>query len=101
MAMNWQKRWREMILAGGAATVVACGSSRHPDPCGNAGPDPCCEYKYNGGPLTPECTSEMACEAEGGTWNDGVQACGVPTEAGPDAPFDSAAPDADDAGGGG
>lgn len=37
--------------------------------CCNVNPDPCCGYLHCGGPLTPECSQEMSCEADGGTWN--------------------------------
>jgi hypothetical protein len=74
--------------------------------CCNANPDPCCQYLYCGGSLTPECTAELACQADGGTYDpwqitqpDGsvtYPSCSFP-EAGPDATPDS---EPSDAGGG-
>ena len=80
----------------------------YPPFCCNANPDPCCEYLYCGGSLTPDCSAEMACQADGGTYNpygqytlpDGsiVNAgCSLPSEAGPDGAPDS---EPSDAGGG-
>lgn len=89
-----------MILAGGTLATAACtsGSSSTPGGCCNANGDPCCEYKYCGGALTQECSQEMACEADGGTW-DYTGACthdaGVP-DAAPEAGDASADGDAHD-----
>ena len=100
--MTWESRWREMILAGGTVAVVACSTSSKsvagPNFCCNANGDPCCEYKYCGGPLTSECTAEMACEAEGGTYgyynNSAGEVCSFPSEAGvSDAPPQDATTD--------
>jgi len=93
-----------MILAGGAVAVVACSSSSGnpaygpPSFCCNANGDPCCEYKYCGGPLTAECTAKMGCEAEGGTWSYlSPPDCVFGSDAGTDAPPDN---EPSDAGGG-
>ena len=60
--------------------------------CCNADPDPCCVYLNCGEPITPTCMQEMACQADGGSWNaydlvDGavtiVQGCSFPPDAGP------------------
>jgi hypothetical protein len=37
--------------------------------CCNANYDPCCLYQYCGGPLTAECSAEIACKADGGTYD--------------------------------
>jgi hypothetical protein len=90
--MKWEQRLREMIVAGGAAAATACTGSTSTSPsdasgtqdvrssdaneempfvgggCCNANGDPCCEYLHCGGSLTPECSEEMACQAEGGTF---------------------------------
>jgi hypothetical protein len=43
--------------------------------CCNAAPDPCCEYLYCDAAITPQCSQEMACEAEGGTWDPYPGSC--------------------------
>ena len=66
--------------------------------CCNANSDPCCPYMYCGQPRTPECIEEMACMADGGTWNvtepvpDGGSHCVVASDGA--APADAAGPDA-------
>jgi hypothetical protein len=90
--LAWQHRFKEMLLAGGAVAVTACGSSSAGSQfgegdatasdvttdvtmgfdanfCCNADPDPCCQYLNCGGGLTTECSEEMACQADGGVWN--------------------------------
>jgi hypothetical protein len=72
--------------------------------CCNVNPDPCCQYLHCGGPLTAMCSEEMACQADGGTFDpftttqpDGsivYPSCSF--EAGPDAPSDHESPDAGD-----
>ena len=118
--MSWETRLHEMILAGGALAVAACGASaqgsstfspdatsergpsdaapagEEPDFCCNANPDPCCEYQYCGAALTPACASELACRADGGTWVEYPPGCSLGDEAGPgdgggDAPDDGPA----------
>jgi hypothetical protein len=96
LAMSWEARWRDMILAGGAVLAAACSSTSQPGSpgpnfCCNANGDPCCQYLNCGGSLTPACSEKMACEADGGTWNYGTDGCGVVVEAGPDAIADSPA----------
>jgi hypothetical protein len=69
--------------------------------CCNANPDPCCPYLHCGEALSSRCSEELACQAEGGTYDpfftvqpDGSLAnlCSFPApEGGP--------PDAGDAGG--
>jgi hypothetical protein len=70
--MDWERRFREMIVAGGALAVAGCsnGGTRASDDggiqdiggCCNAVSDPCCAVDYCGAPMTPEC----ACEKQGG-----------------------------------
>ncbi len=50
--------------------------------CCNAAPDPCCPYLYCEASITPTCSQEMACEAEGGVWSYG--GCSTSQEAGQD-----------------
>jgi hypothetical protein len=101
--MSWEQRLREMVLAGGALAAAGCSDnsgsvsdasvSDAGNPsifCCNASPDPCCIYLHCGGPITAICNEEMACEAEGGTWNG--PGCSHSREAGPsDGPSDAEA----------
>jgi hypothetical protein len=48
---------------------AAPGDATTPSFCCNANPDPCCVYLHCGGSLTAECSQELACQADGGTWN--------------------------------
>jgi hypothetical protein len=41
--------------------------------CCNANPDPCCQFLHCGGAMTPQCSVELACQADGGTWSEFVQ----------------------------
>jgi hypothetical protein len=41
---------------------------RFPFPCCNLVADPCCMYLNCGGALTPACSVELDCRAEGGTY---------------------------------
>ncbi len=80
--MDWRGRLRDLILAGGAfaATSGCSGSplSSGKDAgqdffvgggCGNASPDPCiCDRPQASAIAAAECAGEMACQAEGGTW---------------------------------
>jgi hypothetical protein len=82
--MSWRRRWREMVLAGGAITTAACGGVTSspgasdatvdaPEEfagsgCCNAASDPCCEYLNCGGTLTTDCANELACQDAGGAW---------------------------------
>ncbi len=58
--MDWRRRIRDVVIAGGgvalAATLQGCPN------CCNANPDPCC-----GAPQSPQCATEKACLADGGT----------------------------------
>ena len=60
--------------AGGDASADATFGFDAPGCC-NAAPDPCCEYLYCDAAITPQCTQEMACEAEGGTWDPYPGSC--------------------------
>ena len=63
--------------------------------CCNANPDPCCSYLNCAGPMTTECSNELACEGDGGTWNPFsgfgpggavlIPGCKFSVDAGPDA----------------
>ncbi len=76
--MNWAKRLRDMLLAGGAVAAAACNGSTaspadaspsdappNPGPesggCCNASPDPCCYLACSGG-LGPDAAVTVACE---------------------------------------
>jgi hypothetical protein len=117
--MNWEQRLREMILAGGALAVAACGDNAASISeagtgseagagsdagsgtdssdgsafvpgffCCNANSDPCCPFLYCDAGMTAACSEEMACQADGGTWSLNSQSCS-PGDAGPsDAPVD-------------
>jgi hypothetical protein len=97
VSVSWERRWRDMVVAGGAtlAVGVGCGGSeatRQPDPfCCNANGDPCCPHLYCGEPMTTECSDKLACEAEGGTYSY-LSTCSFPSDAGPAA---DAAPEGD------
>ncbi|MBV9948144.1 MAG: hypothetical protein JOZ69_14915 [Myxococcales bacterium] len=83
--MGWQQRLRDLILAsGGAIAAAACTGKEAGTPvddggpalneggpslfCCNANSDPCCGYLHCGGSMTPACAGELACQADGGTW---------------------------------
>ena len=92
--MSWEKRLKEMLLAGGALATAGCSSSAASSSrdaaaaepsdatadtaveaptgvgfCCNADPDPCYGFLACDAALTTECAQEMSCMAEGGTWN--------------------------------
>ena len=78
--MSWERRLREMILAGGTFVAAGCGKTQPQSGppgefCCNANSDPCCEVNYCGAPMTPAC----ACARDGGTWDyalpDGGEGC--------------------------
>lgn len=48
--------------------------------CCNAAPDPCCEYLYCDASISPTCSQEMTCEAEGGMWS--YSGCSLTQDAG-------------------
>ena len=83
--MSWEQRLREMVLAGGALAVTACGASTAASsqtesdatstvgddadtsapfetPCCNANSDPCCPMAYCSGGVGPDAASYIACE---------------------------------------
>jgi hypothetical protein len=71
--MNWEKRLRDFVLAGGALSALACsstGSSNGPTiPCGNANPDPCICGRPEADPAQAAlCNQQKACEAMGGVF---------------------------------
>jgi hypothetical protein len=96
-AMTWERRLRDMILAGGALTAIACGSSSSSPnsdspviPCCNGGGDPCCSLSCLGaadpdGARYHACEQSLAaCEAMDGSYDpnaDGSFACVVDTTA--------------------
>jgi len=117
--MSWEQRLRDLVLAGGAAGTLAAvgcaggsiagsvdGSSPGGDSgadanlgpdagyynaCCNANADPCCPSLYCGAPVTVDCTEKMACESDGGTWDDFTLRCSPLPDSGPaDAPPDTA-----------
>lgn len=107
--MSWEQRLRDLALAGGAAGALAAvgcvggsvaggdsGSDGNVGPdvgfnfCCNANADPCCTSLYCGAPVTAQCTEKMACESDGGTWDDFTQACSpLEDSAAADAPSDA------------
>jgi hypothetical protein len=50
--------------------------------CCNLVADPCCQYLHCGGALTTTCSSELACQADGGTWEIGGSTCSFSTDGG-------------------
>ena len=110
--LSWEQRMREMLLAGGALAAGACSSqsagsaftagaadatadaagdasidsAASGSGCCNASGDPCCEYLYcDAGILPPpQCLQEMACQAEGGVWEDYPGSCSLWGDGGPD-----------------
>jgi hypothetical protein len=44
-------------------------STGGPTFCCNANSDPCCPYLYCDASLTPSCSAELACKADGGTFD--------------------------------
>ncbi len=85
--MSWQRRLREMLLAGGSLAVAACSKVQSQSDastdaanviptgeCCNVNPDPCCEVVNCGAAMTAACS----CQMEGGTWNPGAAVDGGP-----------------------
>lgn len=101
--MSWDRRLREMLLAGGAIASAACGGVHGSDfdaaasddattdsgqdagdelpstgnPCCNADPDPCCAYELCEASLTTACAREIQCQ-EAGLWDASSYACEMP-----------------------
>ena len=83
--MNWEKRLRELLLAGGTLALVGCSDGSPegnlPDSqggqggggrlfCGNANPDPCiCGRPQESNASAQLCERQQACEARGGTFD--------------------------------
>jgi hypothetical protein len=70
--MNWQQRWRELVLAGGALATSACGDQADV-PAKDAATDAVIGPCLNDG-LGPAAESaceqdEMACESDGGVFS--------------------------------
>jgi hypothetical protein len=98
-AVSWERRLRDMVLAGGALAAAACSDSSQsqntptgPTFCCNANPDPCCPYLHCGEPLNAAC----ACKLDGGVLSSNSGECSFVADAGPT----DAAIDAVDAGAG-
>jgi hypothetical protein len=108
--MAWRGRLRDLILAGGAFAATS-GCSGTPlssakdagqdffvgGGCGNASPDPCiCGRPEASADAAAACQAEIACQAEGGSWQafqtaapDGAIVsphCILPRDAGLDGP---------------
>jgi hypothetical protein len=99
--MNWERRWRELVIAGGALAATACGSNSASDgqadasggddadfpiTCCNAISDPCCYLICTGDPRYASCEqAETACSSKGGIYeeeSDGSIGCSHLPEAG-------------------
>ena len=83
-----------MLLAGGVVAVAACSSSSQGTTgvnfCCNGNGDPCCRYQSCGAPLDDACRAELACQADGGTYDpSGGNGCTFFSEAGPDSAADA------------
>ncbi len=63
--MSWKHRVRDLVLAGGTLTAIACSNRDFGGACCNANGDPCCASQHCGAAVTPDCT----CQMNGGTWN--------------------------------
>jgi hypothetical protein len=86
---SWERRLLDVLLAGGAIAVAGCSSSSSGtgiDECCNANPDPCCPSLSCGAEQTPECKQELACQADGGTWDIGAGDCSRDAGAGDSGP---------------
>ena len=105
--MNWERRLRDMVLAGGAFAVAGCSSSPEGGvPCGNANPDPCiCGRPEVSSVDRLACDEQQDCEADGGTYvpyAEGLPDGGVrpphciPPYSGPDASVDGEPDEAGD-----
>lgn|SRR5450631_70420 len=71
MALSWEERLRQMILAGGMLTV-GCGIGGG-IPCGNASSDPCiCDRPSSSSAAAEACSEEKTCEKAGGVWQPGT-----------------------------
>lgn len=77
--MSWERRLRDMLLAGGALAIAGCPGTTDESGfdasapgdagsdvsrfCCNANGDPCCTFEYCGAPMSAAC----ACKLDGGT----------------------------------
>jgi hypothetical protein len=71
-SMNWQRKLKEIALAGGAVALSGCAmpGGGSPIPCGNANPDPCICGRPEASPQAKmQCDEKMACEAKGWVWD--------------------------------
>jgi hypothetical protein len=98
LPMTWEKRLREMILAGGAVAATACTTSNSvsssdaasnvdydaSNSCCNASSDPCC-YLSCVPDATPSgsCLQEIDCVSEGGMWDSFSFSCASREDAAP------------------
>jgi hypothetical protein len=92
--MSWERRLREMVLAGGALAATACADNAMNNGvnfCCNANADPCCRYLNCGGPMTTECSQEIACQ-ESGAWDPISKRCSLSQDAGQSDAVSDAAP---------
>ena len=73
---SWERRLRDMLIAGGALAIAGCPGSTDdsafdstdasvdgPNFCCNANGDPCCTFEHCGAPMNAAC----ACKLDGGT----------------------------------
>lgn len=68
--MDWKKRAREILLAGGTLSGMACDGI----PCGNANSDPCiCGRPDESQAAQLACNQYRACTSDGGQWSSGGQ----------------------------
>jgi hypothetical protein len=88
--VSWEQRLRDIILAGGGLTAVACAQASAPDTdaasvgppfvCCNGNLDPCCPLGCDE-PITPAC-AQSECQSDGGTWSFMDGTCLLPSEDG-------------------
>jgi hypothetical protein len=103
ITMTWERRLRELLLAGGTLATLGCtssagGGSGGPNiPCGNANADPCiCGRPEASAEQADLCDKKTSCEAAGGVF-DPSTCLNCASDGGVLAPhctFDGGAPDA-------
>jgi hypothetical protein len=100
--MGWERRWKEILLAGGALSAAACGetttstgtqadAAEEDDgmtlpfiPCCNVNPDPCCPLGCQDANSPDYLSCEVrrnTCESAGGSYNY-LMVCTFPADAG-------------------
>jgi hypothetical protein len=72
MALSWQERVRQIVLAGGVLTAGGLLTAGCSGSCGNANPDPCvCDRPSSSSAASAACSEETTCKKTGGIWKPG------------------------------